>query len=71
MIGPDTLLERVMLERDELRKENERLRAELAVARAALQKITDLIDSEADDPLDDAIRIANRALTAAIRKGEP
>ncbi len=32
--------------------------------RAALQKIADLVDSEADEPLDDAIAIANAALAA-------
>ena len=32
-------------------------------ATAALQKIADLVDSEAGEPLDDAIAIARRALT--------
>lgn len=36
---------------------------EIEQLRAALTKIIDLIDSEADDPLDDAITIAKRALS--------
>lgn len=40
---------------DNLKRENERLRA-------ALQKISDLVDSDGDEPLDDAIRIATAAL---------
>jgi hypothetical protein len=36
--------------------------ARIEALEAALRKITDLIDSEADDPLDDAIRIARAAL---------
>ena len=35
---------------------------EMVRLRTALQKIADLIDSEADEPLDDAIRIATEAL---------
>lgn len=35
------------------------------VFRAALQKIADLIDSEAGEPLDDAIAIANAALASS------
>lgn len=42
---------------DERSKENVALRA-------ALQKVADLIDSNADEPLDDAIRIAEDALTS-------
>lgn len=36
--------------------------AENAQLRTALRKITDLIDSEADEPLDEAIKIAMDAL---------
>ena len=35
----------------------------------ALQKIADLVDSEADEPLDDAIAIANAALGKATAEG--
>lgn len=38
--------------------------ARIAQAVQAFQKIADLIDSEADDPLDDAIKIANDAIAA-------
>lgn len=38
---------------------------------AALRKITDLVDSEADDPLDDAIQIANDALDAVGAPPKP
>lgn len=37
-------------------------RLETERLREALWKITDFVDSEADDPLDDAIRIARKAL---------
>lgn len=37
--------------------------AEIERLRAALQKIADLTDSEADEPLDDAIQIAQKALS--------
>ena len=40
----------------------DRLQDRVEALEAALRKIADLIDSEADDPLDDAIRIASRAL---------
>ena len=36
----------------------------------ALQKIADLVDSEAGEPLDDAIRIANEALSVTSTERE-
>lgn len=46
--------------------------AEIERLRAALQKIADLIDSEAGEPLDDAIKIAGDALASPIsRELEP
>lgn len=48
--------------------EIEPLRSQLASARAALQKVADLVDSEAGEPLDEAISIANRALSDAASK---
>lgn len=44
---------------------NARLIAAAPVLLEALKKISDLIDSEADDPLDDAIAIANKAISKA------
>ncbi len=41
-----------------------RLAAENEALRKALQKISDLIDSETGEPLDDAIEIAKCALTS-------
>jgi len=38
------------------------LRQDVLRLRAALQEIVDLVDSEAGEPLDDAIRIAREAL---------
>ena len=38
--------------------------AEIERLRAALQKIADLVDSEAGEPLDDAIDIAKAALAS-------
>lgn len=40
------------------RDEVDRLRADLAAARAVTRKVADLIYSEADDPLQDAIDMA-------------
>lgn len=37
---------------------------EIERLRDALQKVADLVDSEGDEPLDDAIAIARRALEA-------
>lgn len=48
--------------------DSESLRAQLATARKALEKIADLVDSEADEPLDDAIRIALAALNSGEQK---
>jgi len=39
------------------------LRQDVLRLRAALQEIVDLVDSEAGEPLDDAIRIARDALS--------
>lgn len=71
-------VERMALEVERLKREVGRLRdakrRALAVAdarskenvalRAALQKVADRIDSNAGEPLDDAIRIAEAALTS-------
>ena len=43
--------------------------AKLAIATKALKRIADLIDSEDAEPLDDAIRIASKAL-AALTDGD-
>lgn len=44
-----------------------RLEGDNKALRAALRRIADLIDSEDGEPLDDAIRIAERALSATER----
>jgi hypothetical protein len=50
---------------DALGRQVDDLRAANEYLRAALLKIADLVDSEADEPLDDAIRIARDALSDA------
>ncbi len=44
---------------------------EIERLRAALQKIADLVDTDAGEPLDDAIEIANRALADPVGFGIP
>lgn len=46
----------------QIKRERDKLRAENARLKQALQSIANLVDSEAGEPLDDAIEIARAAL---------